>query len=227
MNENIDLTKILEKCPEGWEFYHAAYGRVWFYCIDLDFSFPIRLSLSKEIFDNIGVTSKGTINNYNGECLLFPSKEQRDWSKFSAPWYKKEESVKPKFKVGDKIVNVPMKYEGFLDSGIISKITDDKYIFIDGSYTSISSQDSWELVPDKKPKFDPKTLQSFDKVLARDYLHGKWTCGFFSHIVIFNNTYMYNIGEVIYKMCIPYNNDTKHLVGTTDEAPEFYRYWED
>ena len=26
---------------------------------------------------------------------------------------------------------------------------------------------------------------------------------------------------------IPYNDETKHLVGTTDEAPEFYKYWED
>ena len=83
MNENIDLTKILKDCPEGTEFYHAGYGRVWFYCIDLNLSCPIRLSLSEEIFDNLGVTSKGTINkDYNGECLLFPSKDQRDWSKF-------------------------------------------------------------------------------------------------------------------------------------------------
>ena len=30
-----------------------------------------------------------------------------------------------------------------------------------------------------------------------------------------------------YRHCIPYNDETKHLVGTTEEAPEFYRYWED
>ena len=28
-------------------------------------------------------------------------------------------------------------------------------------------------------------------------------------------------------MIIPYNDDTKHLVGTSDEAPEYYKYWED
>ena len=28
-------------------------------------------------------------------------------------------------------------------------------------------------------------------------------------------------------MVIPYNDDTKHLISTTDEAPEFYKYWED
>ena len=30
-----------------------------------------------------------------------------------------------------------------------------------------------------------------------------------------------------YDICIPYNDDTKHLLGTTDEAPEYYRYLED
>ena len=91
MNENLNLVEILKDCPEGTEFYHAGYGRVWFYCIDLNLSCPIRLSLSDEIFDHFGVTSKGTINkDYNGECLLFPSKEQRDWSKFTAPWLKNE-----------------------------------------------------------------------------------------------------------------------------------------
>ena len=91
MNKNIDLTKILKDCPEGTEFYHAAYGRVYFICIDLNRTYPIRLSFSQEISDDVGVTSKGLINNnHNGECLLFPSKDQRDWSKFTAPWYKKE-----------------------------------------------------------------------------------------------------------------------------------------
>ena len=32
--------------------------------------------------------------------------------------------------------------------------------------------------------------------------------------------------ETRWKRCIPYNEDTKHLVGTTEEAPEYYRNWE-
>ena len=103
MNENINLTKIVKNCPKGTEFYHAAYGRVWFICIDLNSSYPIRLSLSKEIFDDVSVTSEGFINkNHNGECLLFPSKYQRDWSKFTAPWFKKE--PEHKFHEGDWVV---------------------------------------------------------------------------------------------------------------------------
>ena len=33
------------------------------------------------------------------------------------------------------------------------------------------------------------------------------------------------LGGTHYKMCIPYNDETKHLVGTNEEAPEYYRQW--
>ena len=79
-----------------------------------------------------------------------------------------------------------------------------------------------------KPKFDPKTLQPFDRVLVRDKDLVRWRCTFYSHLREDNETmYKYVTAYNIYKYCIPYNDDTKHLVGTTDEAPEFYRYWED
>ena len=131
--------------------------------------------------------------------------------------------VEPKFKVGDKIVNILMKYMVAPGTkSIISEITDDKYIFTDGSYISISNQDSWELVSDK---FDPNTLQPFDRVLVRNYKTNKWRCEHFSY---FNDgessPYM---ASASYEFCIPYNDETKHLVGTTEEAPEYYRYWED
>ena len=74
-----------------------------------------------------------------------------------------------------------------------------------------------------EPKFDPKTLQPFDKVLVRNFPVSIWQCGIFSH----QHFHQYFVYNDTYKFCIPYNNDTKHLVGTTDEAPEYYRYWED
>ena len=78
----------------------------------------------------------------------------------------------------------------------------------------------------KKDKFDPKTLKPFDKVLVSDEHHTRWRCSFFSHIVDQIN-YKYFTSDSCYKFCIPYNEEAKHLVGTTDEAPEYYRYWED
>ena len=74
MNENIDLTKILEGCPVWTEFYHAGYGRVWFVGIYPDRPYPINFRLGYTIC-NGAVTSAGTINkNYDGEravCSVF------------------------------------------------------------------------------------------------------------------------------------------------------------
>ena len=183
MNENIDLTKILKDCPRGWKFYSSVYGDVEFVEI---YSKPVLCNprpredewLGQEIhdsehpilFDADGfehrVSSRGEMIKGRGECTLFPSREQRDWSKFPAPWYKKE-------------------------------------------------------------KFDPKTLKPFDKVLVRDDFSEKWRCDFFSFIYNDSTQYPYSTIRDRFEYCIPYNYDTNHLVGTTDEAPEFYRYWED
>ena len=165
MNENIDLTKILKDCPKGWEFYSSIHGVVYFEELNTGDKYPVVISYKNGKLESFGADGRLFLD-YAGECVLFPSKDQRDWSKFTAPWYKKD-------------------------------------------------------------KFDPKTLKPFDKVLVRDSFSQNWTCGFFSHIVVFDNMYRYNIAEVLYKMCIPYNDDTKHLIGTTDEVPEYYRYWED
>ena len=92
MNENLDLTKILKGCPKGTEFYHAGYGRVWLARIFSDTEnivYPIVLSFSKKspYLNNVCVTAKGTLDyEHEGECLLFPSKDQRDWSKFERFW---------------------------------------------------------------------------------------------------------------------------------------------
>lgn len=169
MNENIDLTKILKNCPIGWEFYSTIYGNVTFLRIGNISDLPIKFFfVGKDKVERYGRVTKQGLDSplYNGECTFFPSRDQRDWSKFTAPWYKKE-------------------------------------------------------------KFDPKTLKPFDKVLVRDVCCQNWSCGFFSHIVVFDDVCKYNVGEILYSMCIPYNDETKHLVGTTKEAPEYYRYWED
>ena len=78
----------------------------------------------------------------------------------------------------------------------------------------------------KAEKFDPKTLNPFDRVMVRDDQYQEWVCTIFSHQGE-DCGYPYNTASGSYFCCIPYNDDTKHLVGTTDEAPEYYRYWED
>ena len=170
MNENIDLTKILKDCPKWTKFYTPVWGEVSFIEVRKNENCLSPIRIYNECSNYVDLDKKGRYFNCKGdeECILFPSKEQKDWNKFSAPWYKKE-------------------------------------------------------------KFDPKTLQPFDKVLVRDDDPCVfWRCSFYSHTwgheII--TTYRYAAMDDSYAFCIPYNDDTKHLVGTTDEAPEYYRYWE-
>lgn len=81
MNENIDLTKILEGCPEGTEFYSSVFGNVRFVKITLFNTILIMTTTTYQSFEK-----DGRLYDVVGECTLFPSKDQRDWSKFERFW---------------------------------------------------------------------------------------------------------------------------------------------
>lgn len=338
MNENVDLTKILKYCPKGTTLYSTIYGEVEFDRIKEGDVYSIIFTIKS---GNVGtVTSDGKHHNdFDGDCTLFPSKEQRDWSKFTAPWYKKErntisclekqgkksdDEIEPKFKAGDwlyanelnnyanlikivKIVDVFGKKRYKISRDYDSDLELAKFDFIEKHYHLWTIQDAkdgdvlvngsnilifhfinnrrlmgychvnmddgnfyndigriecfctidapvtpatkeqrdalrkaindagykWnaktktleELI---KPKFDPNTLQPFDRVIARNFNDQIWHADIFSHVEIDEDDSYYNvIKDDDYLMVIPYNDDTKHLIGTTDKAPEYYRYWED
>ena len=178
MNERINLTEILKYCPIGWELYSPVLGEVTFKEITDDEDYPITVDC--ENWGSESFTAKGKLYiKDNGECILFPSKDQRDWSKFSAYWYNPEKKEKEKFE------------------------------------------------PNKKEKFNPNTLKEFDRVIVRKAYCLYWSCDLFAYnYIVFNGeNKSVCIGDN-YSYCIPYNDETKHLVGTRDEAPDFYRYWE-
>ena len=223
MNENIDLTKILKNCPKETKLYSTVLGYVTFEEINNNNKvYPIVVSCKDGVIGNFTTDGK-IIKDNDGECTLFSSKDQRDWSKFTAPWYKEEEKlVKPKFKVGDRVRRKGTNKDNVYE---ITKVYDESYGIAGLSLVIyMKYQDQYELVHNK---FDPKTLKPFDKILVREHNNCIWKCNLFSYIIGKEECYPYRCVGGIYKYCIPYNNDTKHLVGTTDEAPEYYRYWED
>ena len=79
----------------------------------------------------------------------------------------------------------------------------------------------------RKERFDPKTLKPFDRVVVSNIQNNTWHIEYFSHIEERCKPYPFYCLADNFAYCIPYNDDTKHLVGTKDEAPEFYKYWED
>lgn len=84
-------------------------------------------------------------------------------------------------------------------------------------------------INNKKEKFDPKTLNLFDKVLVKisNESFNTWYGDFVAEPSHAKNETPLILGAKEANMVIPYNDDTKHLVGTSLEAPEYYRYWED
>ena len=168
MNENLNLVEILEGCPKGTKFYSSVFGEVRFEGIDTSDGYPIKLQAYNKYtrsLDCCYYTKEGSpICAYDGECTLFPSKDQRVWSKFERFW------DKPKVE-----------------------------------------------------RFDPKAFQPFDKILVRDSLDERWSIDFFSHKTG-------NIVRALYSnwmYAIPFNEETKHLIGTTDDCPEYYKWWEE
>ena len=158
MNENLDLVKILKDCPVGTRLYSVIHGEVILNHVSSeDVNYPI-IAIWRE-----GTASFTRYGRYviksDGECILFPSKDQRDWSKFKA----------------------------------------------------------------QVEKFDYNTLQAFDKVLVRDS-EGEgdyWRCGLFS-CMLSNGMLCECRGD----QGIPYNDETKHLLGTCDMPDEKYIWWE-
>lgn len=173
MNENLDLTKILDGCPEGTKLYSPLLGEVEFVGISDVFGNSIIIK-SKQ-----GTTAYFSKEGYyfnvyeDEECLLFPSKEQRCWSKFERFWDKQ--------KVG---------------------------------------------------RFDPKTLQPFDRVLAKGYAKDShWIPTLFGFLIEPEDSFWDNGEKVVcldygYNQCIPYCYETKYLVGTNGDCPEYYKWWE-
>ena len=89
MNKNLDLIKILKDCPIGTKLYSAIHGEVEFNSITPKDAYPISVRISNGFtwFARDGRYNLG----YNGECMLFPSKNQRNWNKFKSLVKKKEE----------------------------------------------------------------------------------------------------------------------------------------
>lgn len=90
MNENINLCEILKDCPKGTEFWSPFYGELSLFDIAEGNKFSIRFKDKEGII--VCFMSNGFIYKYNVECLIFPDKNQRDWSKWKCPKPKLEDS---------------------------------------------------------------------------------------------------------------------------------------
>ena len=124
MVEKINIVEILKDKPQGTKLYSSACGKCKLEEVD-DKSFKISFYNSKFGFMNGGegyLDKNGKLYD-DGECIIFPSKEMRDWSKLA-------------WKKGDVLINSC----GF--QCIFKEWASDDYTKFNGCYSN--SKDGYE-----------------------------------------------------------------------------------
>lgn len=234
MNNKINIAEILKDCPKGTKLYSPLFGNVTLEEVDTSITVPIKVIDSLNFYNCFTKTGL-YYNRTNAECLLFPSSEMRDWTKF--------------FKRGDVVI----KNEGGM-AAVFDGWANDTYtefnttinLYGDGNtgeekvcdtllFRKATDEECKKFIEKieraLKGKYNPKTLQiepvkpeipfnlkPFDKVLVRDNPNQKWTVDMFSYYNQEDNDYPYICVGNHYCHCLPYNEQTAHLVGTK----EFY-----
>lgn len=223
----VNIAEILKYCPKGMKLYSPICGDCVLDYVDLDKMYPIRVILCSngacQTFTNEGLF---IAKQEGAECLLFPSKNQRDWSKFRIP-----------VKRGDIMMDIDGTCP-FITSGEVTRDGFPKCICgIDTCNELLkNSTNQWtsdfyipasedvkekllKAIDDAGYKWDGKNLikkkhqfKPFNKVLVRDTILEKWRATLFSHYSG-NRTYPYDTIKTYYKQCIPFEGN-EHLVGT-------------
>lgn len=73
----MNIAEILKYCPKGTELYSTVFGEVELFGVNNDLIY-INTPYITFLFSDGKYKEKG-------ECILFPSKDQRDWNKFRLP----------------------------------------------------------------------------------------------------------------------------------------------
>lgn len=160
----MNLVEILKDVPKGTALYSPVCGECTLYDVDEKFVYSIMVAVTGISYDDGVVvlesfTNEGLYmdNRPGGECLLFPSKEQRDWSKFGV-----------------------------------------------------------------KGDAERVILHPFDRVLVRNRKEDTWWIEFFERIDNENSVPYFITLRARYAECIPYNEETAELLGTSDKPKREY-----
>lgn len=100
----MNIAEILKKFPKGTKLYSPIYGKIELVDVEDNELYSITCVTQKGNYKTF--TSEGKIfNDYtDSECVLFPSKEQRDWSKYGAIDQATDQKPKTELKPFDKVL---------------------------------------------------------------------------------------------------------------------------
>ena len=225
-----NLINILKRCPEGTKLYSPVYGEVVLDSVQSKSIYTLAKTNNGATLV-VEFTPLGRLHYEfsNSECILFPSKDQRDWDKFRIPTKKGDvimfNGQVPCLVTGDYSQDIKNWVCGLLeDDDFCTNIIHPSewnarfYTFAtkevkDKLFKAMDKAGyTWdgETLKKKEPQFKP-----FDKVLVRDDKTLKWKCAFYSHFEPFGKYHHVIAGTGAYVMCIPFEGN-EHLVGTSN-----------
>ena len=234
MENKINIAEILKDCPEGMKLYSPLFGEVKLNGISEN-SVSILLTYIDGSDDRDSFSKNGKYyQKYSqSECLLFPSSEMRDWTKF--------------FKQGDVVIKngggMAAIFDGWANDNY-TEFNTSINLYCDGNtgeeevcdtllFRKTTEEERKQFFEKAERafngKYNPETLQvepvkptcpfkPFDKVLVRDNDEWEWYANYFSHYKE-NNDCPYVCIDNSYTYCIPYEGN-EHLLGTTDPYTE-------
>lgn len=235
MENKINIAEILKDFPKGTKLYSPIYDKVELLGVNIYSVYSIMTATS---IDRTGIfTSDGRLyEKYpTAECLLFPSREMRDWSKF----FKRGDVVRS---IDDGTQAVFKGWESDDYTSFYASIVhhaevdewDEDVVFAVESFYKESEEFARGFIVDAEEhyngKYNPDTLQvepvkpecpfkPFDKVLVRDNEGQIWNANYFSYYRENNKDFLYACMDNPYRYCIPYEGN-EHLLGTTDPYTE-------
>lgn len=230
MTKEINIAEILKDMPSGTRLWSPILGNVMFKGVNYGYkTYPIGVTGTDKL--DYSFTQFGRYYAIKGaELLLFPSRDMKNWSKF--------------FKEGDVLENT--SDEVFPKYVIFKKFVDDKYTTFEAingivlgdepvkysiqntlSYSKVKDEDmaleikkKIQNIVDKKTRTSATEFHPFDKVLVRNHDKYPWCPAFFGLKSDLGEQCPYITSNGAYRYCIPYDEKTKHLLGTTEPYTE-------
>lgn len=236
----INIAEILKDCPRGTKLYSPIFGDGELTKVTDRIHVHFLTEHNHKCFDIFGRYSK------NGEIMLFPSKENKDWNTFQKPFkdgdilitmlgeiFIYQEIPTTNFCGSYASLNIYGKffpyYSSFIESSARFATEDEKQKFFDamganGYRWNAETKTIGQIIP---KKFDISTLKPFDKVLVRHLNDNVWVATFFSHYekdLKFGCYPFVTTSLKSFPKCIPYEGN-EYLLGTTCDCEEFYKTW--
>lgn len=120
----MNIAEILKDCPKGTKLYSPIYGELSLLSVQLAFNYPISCLVIRS-GNFVDYMKDGKCSMTDAEPTLFPSKEQRDWSKFGVT----DQESKHQFKPFDKVLVRDSDHSKW-ECDIFSHFGDEEGIFV-------------------------------------------------------------------------------------------------